>query len=205
MEFMESVEEGTEKAKDIIDSTAGVTLDNANEQENAECEDENLQVHDDFLIKNPDDLDVSQLFPDSSNLYKRIELYSVEKIETLVNKLDAEQRRVVDIGVDFAQNLVKAKRGLMPKPKPPLLIVQGGAGTGKSTVIDTMSQLVEKTLRSSGDNPSHPYVIKAAFTGTAAANIMGQTMHNAFCFNFGNQFLTLGDKSRDQRRTALET
>ena len=29
-------------------------------------------------------------------------------------------------------------------------------------------------------------------------------MHNAFCFNFGNQYLTLGDKSRDERRILLQ-
>ena len=29
-------------------------------------------------------------------------------------------------------------------------------------------------------------------------------MHNAFSFNFGNEFLSLGDKSRDVRRTMLE-
>ena len=67
-----------------------------------------------------------------------------------------------------------------------------------------MSQLTEKILSRSGDSPSHPYIIKAAFTGTAAANIMGQTMHSAFSFNFGNEYLTLGDKSRDERRTLLE-
>ena len=204
MEFLESVEEGTEKAKNVLDSTAGVILDNADEQDKAECEAEDLEEHDDFLVKNPDDLDVCQLLPDSGNLYKKIELYSEEKIDHLVRKLDSEQRAVVDIGVNFAKNLVKAKKGYMQRPEAPLVVVQGGAGTGKSTVIDAMSQLVEKILRSSGDNPSHPYIIKAAFTGTAAANIMGQTMHSAFCFNFGNQYLTLGDKSRDLRRTALE-
>ena len=67
-----------------------------------------------------------------------------------------------------------------------------------------MSQQVEKILRTSGDNPNCPYIIRAAFTGTAAANIQGQTMHSAFSFNFGNEYLSLGDKSRDERRTMLE-
>ena len=80
------------------------------------------------------------------------------------------------------------------------MIVEGGAGTGKSTVIDALSQQMEKIFRKSGDDPTHPYIIKCAFTGTAAANIMGQTMHSAFSFNFGNEFLSLGDKSRDEKR-----
>ena len=87
---------------------------------------------------------------------------------------------------------------------PPLLIVQGGAGTGKSTVIDVISQQMEKILRTPGDNPDHPYVIKAAFTGTAAANIKGQTLHSAFSFSFGNNFFSLGDKMRDERINQLE-
>ena len=84
------------------------------------------------------------------------------------------------------------------------MIIQGGAGSGKSTVIEALSQQVEKILRSSGDNPDHPYIIKAAFTGTAAANIKGQTLHNAFSFGFGNEFFSLGDKVRDERRCELE-
>ena len=47
-------------------------------------------------------------------------------------------------------------------------------------------------------------MIKAAFTGTAAANIKGQTLHNAFTFSFGNEFFSLSDKARDERRALLE-
>ena len=111
---------------------------------------------------------------------------------------------MLDIAVDFAKNVRKAKNGRLPHPKAPLVIVQGGAGTGKSTVIDAMSQHIEQILRTEGDDPNNPYLVKAAFTGTAAANIKGQTMHNAFSFHFGNEFLSLGDKSRDEKRKLLE-
>ena len=88
--------------------------------------------------------------------------------------------------------------------QPPLLTVQGGAGSGKSMVIDIVSQHVEKILREPGDNPNHPYILKLAFTGTAAANIQGQTLHSAFSFNFGNTFISLNDKARDNKRIVLE-
>ena len=84
-----------------------------------------------------------------------------------------------------------------------LLVVQGGAGSGKSLVIDILSQQIERILRSPGDNPEHPYCLKAAFTGTAAANIKGQTLHSAFSFSFGNDFFSLSDKKRDERREQL--
>ena len=85
-----------------------------------------------------------------------------------------------------------------------MLVVQGGAGTGKSTVIDVLSQHMEHIFRTPGDNPEHPYIVKAAFTGTAAANIRGQTLHSAFSFSFGNQFFSLSDKVREERRNQLE-
>ena len=205
MEHLEIVEEGTEKAREVVDSSAGLLLDPENEQDDAECQlNEKYEQHPDFIIKDPDDLQCHQSEYMSSSMFKKIELYSDEKIKELTLNLDKEQRTVLDIGVSFARNIVKARNGGIASPTAPLLIVQGGAGTGKSTVIDAVSQQMEKILRTAGDNPFHPYIIKCAFTGTAAANIMGQTMHSAFSFNFGNEFLSLGDKSRDEKRKQLE-
>ena len=52
-----------------------------------------------------------------------------------------------------------------------------------------------------GDEPDCPYVLLSAFTGTAAANIEGQTLHTLFSFNFGAGFMSLSDKTRDQKRS----
>ena len=204
MEHLESVEEGTEKAKEFMDSNAGSLIDPQNEQDNAECEEEEEVEHPDFLIKDPDGLPEGQAETSLSASYKRIELYNDEKIESLTLRLHDEQRFVLDVGVNFAKNIVKSKNAKYLPPRAPLMVVQGGAGTGKSTIIDAMSQQMERIFRTPGDNPHHPYIIKCAFTGTAAANILGQTMHSAFSFNFGNEFLTLGDKSRDEKRKSLE-
>ena len=114
----------------------------------------------------------------------------------------------MEIGVNYVNNLLKFKnskdiedRGGL---KIPNLVVQGGIGSGKSCVIDVLTQRMEKILRVSGGIPSHPYIVKAAFTGTAAANIDGQTMTSAFSFNFGNQFFSLSDKKRDEKREVLQ-
>ena len=179
-------------------------MDNAQEQDNEDCRDEGETEHEDFLLRNPDCLDSNQRMETSGNIYKKVELYSEEKIKALTLQLDDDQRIVVDVCVNYAKNIVKARKVKMNIPPSPLVVVQGGAGSGKSTVIDVMCQQVEKILRASGDNPNCPYIIRAAFTGTAAANIQGQTMHSAFSFNFGNEYLSLGDKSRDERRTLLE-
>ena len=114
-----------------------------------------------------------------------------EYLDNITRSLDNEQMTVLNIGVNYAKTCVKVCSGLRIKTKPPLLIVQGGAGSGKSTVIDAMTQQMERIFRTSGDNPNHPYILKVAFTGTAAAKIKGQTLHSAFSFNFGNEFLSL--------------
>ena len=204
MKHLEEVEEGTERAKEILDSNAGTILDPQKEQDDAECADEEVLEHPDFVAKDPRDLDVEQTTSCTGKAYKKIELYDERRIEEITRKLDREQRMVLDKGVDYAKNIVKARNGPTPSVKAPLLIVQGGAGSGKSTVIDAMGQQMEKVLRTPGDNPNHPYILKVAFTGTAAANIRGQTMHSAFSFNFGNDFFSLGDKKRDEKRTLLE-
>ena len=124
MEHLEVVEEGTEKAREVVDSYAGVLLDPENEQDNADCE-LNLPVeqHADFLIKDPDDLQCDQIESVLSSMFKKIELYSDEKIEALTLNLDKEQRIVLDIGVSFAKNVVKARNAGIALPKAPLLII----------------------------------------------------------------------------------
>ena len=81
----------------------------------------------------------------------------------------------------------KADEGKNPKPRPPLLKVHGGAGCGKSKLINDIAQWSEYWLRTSSDrHPDHPYVVKVAPTGKAASLIGGLTLHSAFNFNFGN-------------------
>ena len=51
-----------------------------------------------------------------------------------------------------------------------------------------------------GDDPECPYIVKTAFTGTAASNIEGQTLHTSFGFTFDNKHYSLSDKKRDEKR-----
>ena len=110
---------------------------------------------------------------------------------------------VLDIGVDYAKRCERVGKYQCRRPNAPLVIVHGGAGTGKSTVIDALSQAFENIFRKPGDNPNHPYQIKAAFIGNAASIIQGQTLNSAFNFPYGNQMFSLSDKMRDERRTLL--
>ena len=82
-------------------------------------------------------------------------------------------------------------------------MVHGGAGSGKTFVIKTLAQWVQQILQKHGDAFNSPYVIKSAFTGTAASLIEGMTLHSAFGFDFGNKHYSLSDKTRDAKRNIL--
>ena len=55
---------------------------------------------------------------------------------------------VVDLAMDFARQFQRAdnQRGKNKWPSPPRLLVLGEGGTGKSCVIDILSQLLQKNF-----------------------------------------------------------
>ena len=68
-------------------------------------------------------------------------------IEEITRSLDEEQRLALDIAINFAKTIQKARNNPQILTDPPLVIIQGGAGSGKSTLIDAMCQHLEKILR----------------------------------------------------------
>ena len=139
----------------------------------------------------------------TDGFYKRIEIEDESTLRKRTDDLDADQKVVIDMALTYAKDLLKSRSGSGQCPKPPLLAIQGGAGSGKSHVIDILSQWMTLTLRVSGDNPDHPYVLKCAYAGTAAAKIGGQTLTSAFNIGFGNEFHSLADKTRDLKKGLL--
>ena len=90
-------------------------------------------------------------------------------------------------------------------PPPLLRKIIGSAGTGKSFVINIVAQWCEKLLRADGDNIDHPYVVRAAFMGGAAANIGGQTLHSAFKLPLSYSISAIkNQKVRDNLMTLLK-
>ena len=86
------------------------------------------------------------------------------------------------------------------KPSPPLVCVHGGAGSGKSKVINSLYNMLTDMLRQPGDDPNCPHVVLSSFTGAASANINGQTLHSLFGFKFGTTFLSMSEKQRADKR-----
>lgn len=202
MPFLENVEEGMEAAHELR-SNIGDQLDPQNEQDRLECEDMGLEDNLEYAPR-----DFSGMFEENdtsspSGLFKTVTLKSDEDIFKLIHSLDDAQRLVVDIAMKYIKEILVSRKTTCCIDVP-RLIVQGGAGSGKSSVIHVVVQLVERFLRQSGDNLDNPYVLPLAFTGTAAANIDGMTLHSAFNFPFSNDFLSLPDKLRDQKRDLLK-
>ncbi|XP_052788850.1 uncharacterized protein LOC128223618 [Mya arenaria] len=69
--------------------------------------------------------------------------------------------------------------------KPFYIFLTGGAGTGKSFTIKTIYHELNRILTRASGNPDLPVALLVSYTGTAAFNINGQTIHSAFSINRG--------------------
>lgn len=108
---------------------------------------------------------------------KRVEHFSVpktvsdEKYHSLMQSLNEKQRRFV----------LNALHLLKTQKAPFHMFLSGGAGVGKSHAI---TAIVQSALRFYGEqvdrDHTKPPVIVAAFTGKAAFNVFGMTLHTAF-------------------------
>ena len=203
MPYIKTVTEARERAEEFI-SNIGDEMDPTNEQDEEEARNEGEREHPDLSVKDPA-LVTDDSLSEGDRTFRKIELESDSQIFEKVRSLDADQRAVVDKMYNYAIKYSLARKNRSnPWPKPPLLMVHGGAGTGKSHVIDCVSQLVEKIFRTPGDDPNSPYVLRLAFTGNAASIIKGQTIHSALQLPFGNTHVTMSDKLRDLRRKQLK-
>ena len=123
----------------------------------------------------------------AQNIYRKIDLPDIKILKQKTRLLDPFQRNVIDIGIKFVKDIIKSKERENPIPAPPYIMVHGGAGAGKSHVIESLAEWIQIILQKSGDDIDSPYVIKTAFTGAAASLIEGMTLHSAFGFEFGNK------------------
>ena len=85
--------------------------------------------------------------------------------------LNSEQKMVYDI---FAKHLIQANDPTQPNPEQKLYNVDGPGGSGKSWLLNCLNKLCIEELK-------NPNLIKVgAFTGTAAFNVDGETIHGLF-------------------------
>ena len=204
---VEEARAAIECLSDFHASHIGETIDPSLEQSNRDAAEEGYHADIDRAILDPDNYitakEGSESVPDKV-LYKPIDISNMDEMLLSVRKLVPEQRKAFDLVIQYCKNTRKASTGWWPMPKAPLLKIHGGAGSGKSKLIDDISKWAEFFLRVSDNRqPTQPFVIKVAPTGKAASIIEGMTLHSAFHFKFGNDFSSLSDKLREELRSSL--
>ena len=103
-----------------------------------------------------------------------------EEILPVLRSLNKEQTQAFYFVRDWC-----LKRAQGHDPDPFHIFITGGAGTGKSHLIKAVEYEASRLLAKSCTVPDKQTVILTAFTGTAAFNIGGCTIHHAFKFNRG--------------------
>ena len=178
-----------------------IDLDPENEQDIGECMMEENEMHPDFEHLDPSGLqDPCTDQVKKEKTFKPIDVGNIEELREQSRKMDFYQKFVIEIAIRFARGNIKSLKPKNRRPIPPTVMVHGGAGSGKSTVINVLAKWVHHILQRPGDDPDCPYIVISAFTGSAACNVNGQTLHSVFSFNFGSEFLTLSDKIREEKR-----
>ena len=154
MEYLEDVTEARyfvdEVMKELDIKKIGSVLDPNLEQINEECEAEEFKDHPEFQHLNPNLFDDNEKVHTKS-IYRNIEIKCMNTLKASTRSLDLYQRKVVDIGVKFSKDTVKSRRNGNKRPDPVYLMVHGGAGAGKSTVINVLAQWVQKILEKEGE------------------------------------------------------
>ena len=106
----------------------------------AECDEETEEIHENFLHVNPDDLDLDNNLNQVKKTLRRMDIKTDDDLLQEARKLDQYQKKALHVAVSFAQDVIIARKGKMPYPKAPFLMVHGGAGSGKSTLIHVIAQ-----------------------------------------------------------------
>ena len=180
------------------------TLDGEGQQENMDVEDALPPIDDSEL---PQEVGENESLDFIDSDYARFKPIASKDIGVMKNeacKLSLEQRIVFDKIIRFCKEEIIAEKTGEITTKPPLLIAHGGAGVGKSFLINTLSGWIDKISKREGLHPLQPYVLLLAPTGVAANNIGGTTLHTGLDFKIGNKYIPLSSESLQTMRKLME-
>ena len=207
MEFLEGIQEQrfmVEEALQKLDLQAiEEALDAQGAQDNDDCGEMDEEQHPDYQHRVPSQRNLNVDPLKEASIYRKIDVPTDAELYMKTRNLDYYQREVLNVGIKFCRDIVKARSPENTYPQAPFLMVSGGAGAGKSTLINVLAIHVDKTLRQEGESDC-PCVLKASFTGCAASNIQGQTLSSLFSFAWDNKPRSLSDKNRDKKRSELQ-
>ena len=175
MEHLESVEEAQymveQSTKEIDLHDIGCEISATHEQDQHDCLIKEVIEHPEYDILNTDGFSEVEGPKQPGSIFKKKVAPPFSELRRETQKMDEFQKEVLNIAIRYAKDVVKARRNGNKAPDPVYLIGHGGAGAGKSTVINLVSQWCHYILSKEGDDHGCHSVIKTAFTGTAAWNI----------------------------------
>ena len=210
MEWISNVEEARLLVEEIMNNNVdtdaiGEEIDAEKELEILDCLEEGDEEDPTYKHLNPDGMfDSSSMNTLGNKLCKQIQLEEMKILVERTQKLYEDQRNALDIAIKFARDTVKTAKSACHVPIVPKMIITGGAGAGKSTLINVLSQWMVHIFQKPGDDPESPYVVKTATTGAASLLIDGITLHSAMGFDFSNKHTSLSDKKRELRREQMK-
>ena len=160
MEWIEDVEEARYFVEEIMKNELNVeeigrNIDPELQKEEIECEIEGVEEDEQYQHLDPGGLQ-DQNMPSVNNWCRNLVLLDEKTLEIETQKLDAWQRKVVDSCLKYVRGLRKVAGGFGPMPMPDNMIIIGGAGSGKATIIQCLTQWAHRTLAKSGDDPNAP-------------------------------------------------
>ena len=113
----------------------GEEIDAGKKQTDIDCDLEGIK--DDEKYIHLDNKGLKELnFPTSGNWFRKLQLMDIKELEQQICRLDEIQHKVIDVGLKFVKGLKKMSN----TQKPENVVVIGGAGSGKSTVIECLAQ-----------------------------------------------------------------
>ncbi|XP_065933699.1 uncharacterized protein [Magallana gigas] len=199
-QLLDEAQQIYETIGDVQDAWATLCPETEVERENCDIERRKLKNHADNQAEFVADLENCE---GKCNIpYTVTVMNSVkEQMVPLLRSLNAKQKQIFYCLREWCLKKASGK-----KPNPFHLFVTGGAGTGKSHLIKTINYEASRILNKLSPGPEDTTVLLTAFTGTAAFNIGGCTLHHAFSLNkyMPIPYEPLKEQSLSQIRAKLE-
>ena len=171
----------------------GERFDASTEQEHADMqEDSSLQDEVASDVSNDNEC----VFPNESRSTTSVQTTSLlglsyqppelsdNQYRMLARSLNSEQREAHRVVLQWSRAKMKALISKTPNifyVDPIHIFVTGGAGAGKSHLINAIYQTATETFRHGPQDPNQPSVLLLAPTGVAAINIAGNTINLPKC------------------------
>ncbi|XP_061167749.1 uncharacterized protein LOC133176667 [Saccostrea echinata] len=141
-----------------------------------ECSDEKTKLHD-SQEHELESIPEMQNETNISDVLYQIQQNDISRDEILpvLQSLNETQQEVFYYARDWCLKKIAGE-----KPEPLHIFITGGAGTGKSHVIKAINYEATRLFARNLSSPDSLAVLLTAFTGTAAFNIGGNTIHHLF-------------------------